>query len=179
MIYNSVSPFSFLRNMTTIDIVIFIIIGAGAILGFMKGFLKQSASIAGLIVGLIAAKMLYLSLAEKLCLLVTDSINIAKVIAFIMIWIAVPLIFILVASVFTKAMEAVSLGCINRWLGAVLGVVKYFILVSLIINVIEFIDTDNHLISKTNKESSALYYPVGKFVGILFPTIKEVTKNYI
>lgn len=165
--------------MTTIDIVILIIIGAGAVIGFMKGFLKQSASIAGLIVGLLAAKMLYLSLAEKLCPTVTESMTIAKVIAFIMIWIAVPLIFTLVAAIFTKAMEAVSLGCVNRWLGAMLGVVKYFILVSLIINVIEFIDTDNHLIDKTNKEASVLYYPVGKFVGVLFPTIKEVTKNYI
>ena len=38
--------------MATIDIIILIIIGAGAIVGFMKGFIRQLASILGLIVGL-------------------------------------------------------------------------------------------------------------------------------
>lgn len=134
---------------------------------------------AGLIVGLVAARMLYLSLAEKLCPTVTDSMTAAKVIAFIMIWIAVPLIFTLIAAIFTKAMEAVSLGCVNRWLGAGLGALKYLILVSLLINVMEFIDKDNHVVSKTNKEASVLYYPIQSFVGVFFPAIKEVTKNYI
>ena len=49
--------------MATIDIIILIIIGAGAIVGFMKGFIRQLASILGLIVGLLAAKALYTTLA--------------------------------------------------------------------------------------------------------------------
>lgn len=44
--------------MATIDIIILIIVGAGAIVGFMKGFIRQLASILGLIVGLMAAKAL-------------------------------------------------------------------------------------------------------------------------
>ena len=80
--------------MATIDIIILIIIGAGAIVGFMKGFIRQLASILGLIVGLLAAKALYTTLAEKLCPTVTDSMTVAQVLAFIIIWIAVPLIFL-------------------------------------------------------------------------------------
>ena len=60
-------------NVATIDIIILIVIGAGAIVGFVKGFIRQLASILGLIVGLLAAKALYASLAEKLCPTVTDS----------------------------------------------------------------------------------------------------------
>ena len=70
--------------MATIDIVILIIVGAGAIVGFIKGFIRQLASILGLIVGLMAAKALYASLAEKLCPTVTDSMTVAQVLAFIM-----------------------------------------------------------------------------------------------
>ena len=81
-------------NVATIDIIILIVIGAGAIVGFVKGFIRQLASILGLIVGLLAAKALYASLAEKLCPTVTDSMTVAQVLAFIMIWIAVPLIFV-------------------------------------------------------------------------------------
>ena len=165
--------------MTTIDIIILIALGAGVIIGFMKGFIRQLASILGLIVGLLAAKALYTSLAVKLCPTVTDSMTVAQILAFVIIWIAVPLIFTLVASVLTKAMEAVSLGWLNRLLGAGLGALKYLLLVSLVVCVIQFIDTDSQLISQTKKEESLLYYPMERFAGMFFPAAKEVTQKYI
>ena len=165
--------------MTTIDIIILIALGAGGIVGFMKGFIRQLASILGLIVGLLAAKALYTSLAVKLCPTVTDSMTVAQILAFVIIWIAVPLIFTLVASVLTKALEAVSLGWLNRMLGAGLGALKYLLLVSLVICVIQFIDSDSQLISQTKKEQSLLYYPRESFAGIFFPAAKEVTQQYI
>ena len=165
--------------MTTIDIIILIALGAGVIIGFMKGFIRQLASILGLIVGLLAAKALYTSLAVKLCPTVTDSMTVAQILAFVIIWIAVPLIFTLVASVLTKAMEAVSLGWLNRLLGAGLGALKYLLLVSLVVCVIQFIDTDSQLISQTKKEESLLYYPMDRFAGMFFPAAKEVTQQYI
>lgn len=165
--------------MATIDIIILIALGAGVIIGFMKGFIRQLASILGLIVGLLAAKALYTSLAVKLCPTVTDSMTVAQILAFVIIWIAVPLIFTLVASVLTKAMEAVSLGWLNRLLGAGLGALKYLLLVSLVVCVIQFIDTDSQLISQTKKEESLLYYPMERFAGIFFPVAKEVTQQYI
>lgn len=165
--------------MTTIDIIILIAIGAGAIRGFMKGFIRQLTSILGLIAGLLAAKALYASLAEKLCPVVTDSMTVAQVLSFIIIWIAVPLIFTVVASVLTKAMEVISLGWLNRFLGAGLGALKFLLLASLLICVIEFIDSDNHLINKTKKDASVLYYPIEAFAGIFFPAAKEVTQQYI
>ncbi|MDY3137382.1 MAG: CvpA family protein [Bacteroides sp.] len=165
--------------MTTIDIIILIALGAGVIIGFMKGFIRQLASILGLIVGLLAAKALYTSLAVKLCPTVTDSMTVAQILAFVIIWIAVPLIFTLVASVLTKAMEAVSLGWLNRLLGAGLGALKYLLLVSLVVCVIQFIDTDSQLISQTKKEESLLYYPMERFAEMFFPAAKEVTQQYI
>ena len=102
-----------------------------------------------------------------------------QILAFVIIWIAVPLIFTLVASVLTKAMEAVSLGWLNRLLGAGLGALKYLLLVSLVVCVIQFIDTDSQLISQTKKEESLLYYPMERFAGMFFPAAKEVTQQYI
>lgn len=51
--------------MTTIDIIILVIVGAGAVLGFMKGFLKQLAGLLGLVAGLLLAKALYATVAER------------------------------------------------------------------------------------------------------------------
>ena len=67
--------------MATIDIVILVVIGAGAVVGFMKGFVKQLAALLGLIVGLLAAKALYASVAEKVFSKVTDSMTVAQVLA--------------------------------------------------------------------------------------------------
>ena len=165
--------------MATIDIIILIVIGAGAVVGFVKGFIRQLASILGLIVGLLAAKALYASLAEKLCPTVTDSMTVAQVLAFIMIWIAVPLIFVLIASLLTKAMQAISLNWLNRWLGSGLGALKFLLLTSVVIGAIEFVDSDNKLISATKKEESLLYYPMETFAGIFFPAAKNMTQQYI
>ena len=166
-------------NVATIDIIILIVIGAGAIVGFVKGFIRQLASILGLIVGLLAAKALYASLAEKLCPTVTDSMTVAQVLAFIMIWSAVPLIFVLIASLLTKAMQAISLNWLNRWLGSGLGALKFLLLTSVVIGAIEFVDSDNKLISATKKEESLLYYPMETFAGIFFPAAKNMTQQYI
>ena len=165
--------------MTTIDILILIAVGAGTVLGFMKGFVKQLASLLGLVVGLLAARALYASLAEKLCPAVTDSMTLAQILAFLLIWIAVPLAFAVVASVLTKAMEAISLGWINRWLGSGLGALKYLLLVGVVISVIEFIDSQDKLIDETKKTESLLYYPMKSFAGIFFPAAKQVTEQYI
>ena len=166
-------------NVATIDIIILIVIGAGAIVGFVKVFIRQLASMLGLIVVLLAAKALYASLAEKLCPTVTDSMTVAQVLAFIMIWIAVPLIFVLIASLLTKAMQAISLNWLNRWLGSGLGALKFLLLTSVVIGAIEFVDSDNKLISATKKEESLLYYPMETFAGIFFPAAKNMTQQYI
>lgn len=65
----------------------------------------------------------------------------------------------------------------HAWAG--LGALKYLLLVSLVICVIQFIDSDSQLISQTKKEQSLLYYPMESFAGIFFPAAKEVTQQYI
>ena len=85
----------------------------------------------------------------------------------------------MVASLLTKAMKAVSLDWLNRWLGCVLGALKFLLLTSLVICLIEFMDGDNKLISATKKSESLLYYPIETFAGIFFPAAKSMTQQYI
>lgn len=160
--------------MTTIDIVILIVLGAGAIVGFTKGFLKQLAGLLGLVAGLLIAKALYATVAERFFLPLTDSLTVAQGIAFVVIWLAVPLAFLLLATLLTKAMEAVALGWVNRLLGAGLGLLKSALLVSLLICVVEYIDSDNTLLKRTKKQEPVLYYPMEKFAGIFLPAAREV-----
>ncbi len=164
--------------MSVIDAVILIIVGIGAMVGLIRGFIRQIAAILGFIVGLIAAKTLYMSLAEYLYPYVTHSLTAAQIIAFIAIWIAVPLLFALVGSLLTKGFSAIALGGLNRLLGFLLGGLKYFLLMSLFIGVFEYIDSNNKLISETNKRASVLYYPMNNLTGLFLPVAKQAY-NYI
>ena len=106
------------------------------------------------------ARALFGIVAERLAPVLGTSTTVAQVLAFILIWIAVPLGFAFVASLLTKALDAVHLGWLNRWLGSGLGALKYMILIGLAIHVIEYIDPNNEMISATKKEgiSVILFY---------------------
>ena len=165
--------------MATIDIIILAMIGAVVIMGLIKGFVKQMASIVGLIAGLLMARALFGIVAERLAPVLGTSTTVAQVLAFILIWIAVPLGFAFVASLLTKALDAVHLGWLNRWLGSGLGALKYMILIGLAIHVIEYIDPNNEMISATKKKESVLYYSMRDLSGIFFPVFKNVTEQLI
>lgn len=165
--------------MTTIDIIILVVIGVGVIQGLMKGFVKQLASIVGLIAGLLVARALFASVAEKLAPVLGTSTVIAQILAFVLIWVAVSLGFVLVASFLTKALDAVRLGWLNRWLGSGLGALKYMILIGLAIHVLEYIDPKDEMIDATKKQESVLYYSIRDLSGIFFPVFKNVTEQLI
>lgn len=161
--------------MATIDIIILAMIGVGVIMGLIKGFVKQMASIVGLIAGLLMARALFGIVAERLAPVLGTSTTVAQVLAFIF----VPLGFAFVASLLTKALDAVHLGWLNRWLGSGLGALKYMILIGLAIHVIEYIDPNNEMISATKKKESVLYYSMRDLSGIFFPVFKNVTEQLI
>lgn len=168
-----------LYKMTILDLTIIGIILIGAISGFTKGFIKQLASIIGLIAGLLIARALFATVGEKLAIELDTSVSIGQIIAFILIWLIVPCIISLFASMLSKAAEAVHLGFINRWMGAGLGLIKYTLLASMVIYFIEYVDSKDNLIRSTTKNQSLLYYPIKDFSGIFIPQIKSVTKQLI
>ena len=165
--------------MATIDVIILVMAGVGVVIGFVKGIVRQLASILGFIVGLLAARALYASLAEKLCPALTDSMTAAQIISFIVIWVAVPILFALIALLLTNVLNAIYLGWLNRLLGGGLGGLKFLLLSSLLIGVIEYLDPDDKLISRTKKKESLLYYPMETFAGMFFPAAKDITQQYI
>ena len=163
--------------MTTIDIIILVILGLGIVLGLWKGVLKQLAGLLGLIVGLLAAKALYATVADRVFSHMTDSLTVAQILAFLAVWVIVPLLFWLVASLLTKAMAAVCLGWVNRLLGGLLGGVVHALLISLAICVLETVDARGDLISREQKQASALYYRIKPLAGLFFPAAKDITKQ--
>lgn len=151
----------------------------GAVLGFSKGFIRQLASIVGLIAGLFIARALFASVGERLAEELGTPLTFAQVVAFILIWLVVPIVFLFLASALTRVIDIVKLGFVNRMLGAGLGALKYMLLVGIAIHFIEFVDSKDNLIKSTVKQESVLYYPMEDFSDIFYPTIKNVTEQLI
>lgn len=165
--------------MATVDIVIAVWLGLGLVQGLIKGFVRQLASILGLIAGLLVARALFATVGEWLAPALGTSITVAQILAFVLIWVAVPIGFAFVASLLTKALNAVHLGGLNRLLGGVLGALKYLLLLGLAIHVLEYIDPKGELMSETKKAESVLYYPIKEASGVFFPVLKNVTEQLI
>lgn len=139
------------------------LIGFRSCLWFYERIFKQLAAVVGLIAGLLVARALFASLGEQLAVAVGTSVTFGQILAFLLIGLIVPLVLSLLASALTKIVDMTGLGFINRLLGAVLGVIKYALVISLVIHFIDFADSKDNLIHSTTKGSSLLYYPIKDF----------------
>ena len=165
--------------MAVIDIVILVFIGIGTVWGMTKGFIRQLSSLVGLVVGLLVARALFVQVGDWVAPSIGVSVTVARVLAFFMLWIVVPLLFSLFASFLTKALRVVNLSWINRWLGGGLGAIKFMLYVGLAAQLLEFVDTEHELISQSAKDESVLYIPMYDFAGAFIPAIKGVSQQFI
>lgn len=119
-------------NFTWIDWAIVIVIALSALGGFAQGLVRMALSLAGLIAGLALAAWNYQRLASKL-MPVVKSEQVADVIAFLFIALLVMVIAGILASVLTRTMKWMGLGCLNRIAGAIFGAIQGAVLVTLCI----------------------------------------------
>jgi membrane protein required for colicin V production len=105
--------------MNWLDIVIIVLLIAGAIGGLIAGLIKTVFSLAGLIVGVVLAGRFYIPLSGYLGFIPSESGS--HIVAFIIIFLAVMIIATLLGFLLTKLISAVLLGWLNRLGGAILG----------------------------------------------------------
>lgn len=164
-----------------LDIIIIGIVLVGAIAGYCSGLVKQLAAIAGLIVGFLVARAMYGLLADKISLYVLpdSSSSLVQIIAFILIWICVPLLFAMVATFLTQMLKQVWLGGVNKVLGFVFGGIKWLFILGLCMNVLDTLDADGLLLETEKKQESRMYYPVKSLLAKHFPMLEAAVNKYI
>lgn len=165
--------------MAVTDIVILIVIGAGIVMGLMRGLIKQACAVVGLIAGLLVARALYGMVGEQLAPHIGTSVSVAQIISFVVIWAVVPTILMIAGMALTKVLEVAHLGIVNRLLGAVLGALLHVLFLGMLFKVIEYMDPDEKLIREKTKEESVFYNPVKETTGLFFPVIEKITHDII
>ena len=157
--------------MNALDILILAVVLVGFVKGLMCGFFRQVVSIVWFLAGLWVAFMLYSVLGDWIAPYIGSDVSVGRALAFILLWIGVPVGLSLLAYMLTKAVETVKLGGLNRLGGALLGGLKYMVFLSCALNVAFRI----HLISGSTGEHSRLYHPVRAIADKLF----EVCKTHV
>ncbi|MHA7131585.1 CvpA family protein [Algoriphagus namhaensis] len=164
--------------METIDIVILIILGLGALEGFRKGFLMGIIGLFGFVLAIVLAFYFMDSMADWLTENVDELTIGYPIIAFILIFIATMLVINSVGWVLKKTIDMVLLGSLDKVAGLMLGVVKVAFFLSLFLYLANMFDLD--LPKKWTRKSETLPYiepVVPFFVDIMEPELPVIDKT--
>ena len=158
--------------MNYIDIVILLFLLYGAFRGFSKGLIIEVATLAGLILGVFIA-IRYSPFTEGI---LKDFLNItsrylsyiALAVTFLLVVIAVYLL----GKMLTRLVDIISLGLVNKLLGTLLGIAKYFIMVCVLLMIVDALNDKFHFISEETRENSLLFDTFLNFAQQMYNTIR-------
>jgi len=159
--------------MNWIDAVILILLILAAVGGFINGFVKEVASLAGLILGIWGAIKFSEFTAGKLYEWFDMTGQYVGVIAFVVTFICIVIIIHFIGVIADKLVSAIALGFLNRVLGLVFGLLKSVLIMSVIFAVLNAINENKHFLPRERIEESHLYSPISDIAPALFPIIGE------
>jgi membrane protein required for colicin V production len=114
--------------MTAFDFIVIGIVGVSTIAAFMRGFVRVAASLAAWVLGLLAA----LDFSGGFGAMLPDfgeTPTTRYVVAFVLILLVVLIAGALIGFVISRLLQAIGLGFLDRFLGAVVGLARGLIMV--------------------------------------------------
>jgi membrane protein required for colicin V production len=118
--------------MTAVDWLIVVVILLNVLLAAMHGFFAEAFSMAGLFVGYVVAAWQYPRLAHWLQSFLNSAL-LAEILGFLVIFFAVLVIFSIAGRMARRLLKKVGLSGFDRFLGALLGVVKGALTVAVVL----------------------------------------------
>ncbi len=83
----------------------------------------------------------------------------------------------ILGKVFTKIAESIALGFLNKFLGALFGLLKVGLIVSVVLMIFSKINKTLPFVEQSQTQESVLYEPIKNLAPAIFPNlIKEVEK---
>ena len=159
--------------MNTLDLILFVPIALGFIFGLFKGLIKELASLTAIILGIYGAKLLAPLVSGFLIHQLHFSAKTSLPISYLILFIAIATGLILVAKLLDKFFESIALGGLNKLFGGVFCALKYALVVSVLLNVFDAMDSKFSLIKTKTKVESIGYKPLMS----LAPTLWTETKK--
>ena len=164
--------------MNILDIVIAIPLLWGAYKGFQRGVIYEIAFIIGLIIGLYAAFKLSGWVETFLKTIVDASSVIPHWVSFAIVVGVILAIFLLYAKLLEGVLKAGDLNAINKIFGALFGLLKFSLVVSVILWGLKSLEPQFNFINAQTKNESKLYEPVLSTATFLNPAFQDLKKEF-
>lgn len=160
-----------------LDIILCILLILGLIKGIRNGFFVELASLVSMLLGFFIASK-FSGLMQTYLEKNGYTGKSIESMAFALTFVAVIILSSLFARFFTKLADFAYLGWINKLLGAVFGVLKTLLLISVILNLFHKTNGDSRLVPNEMLDKSKLYVPIREVSKIIYPSISEWFANF-
>jgi len=159
--------------MNYIDILLCIPLVWGLYKGFMKGLIIEAATLVAFSLGVWGGITFSDYIAQK----IKDGFGwdspYLPIVSFALTFLAIIIIVYFIAKMIQKAVDGMALSALNKIGGAVFGALKFALMMSVVIFMIDAVEESYPMISFKTKEESLLYRPVGKIAPTLIPALNK------
>ena len=159
--------------MNYIDIILCIPLVWGLYKGFTKGLIVEAATIVAFALGVWGGIHFSDFIALKLSSWFNWQSPYLPVVAFALTFLGIIALVFLLAKLVQRLAEGMALSAVNKIGGAIVGALKFAMIMSVAIFVIDAVEESYPLISFKAKEDSLLYRPVGKIAPTLIPALNK------
>lgn len=157
--------------MNVIDILLGALLLFGLVRGLMKGLFVEVASLVALIAGVYGAIHFSNFAAEFLMQHLDWSEQTINLTAFAITFVIIVLAISLAGKALTKLADFAALGFLNKLLGAIFGVLKIGLILSVVLMVFSKMNKTIPFLEDEDLKDSVLFEPVKSLAPMLFPNI--------
>ncbi|MES2593007.1 MAG: CvpA family protein [Bacteroidota bacterium] len=159
--------------MNHIDIILCIPLVWGLYKGFTKGLIIEAASLIAFGLGVWGG----IKFSDSSAIKIRDWFNwqspYLPIVSFAVTFLLIVISVYFIAKLVQRMVEGMALSAVNKIGGAVFGVLKFALVMSVMIFMADAVEKSYPLISFKTKEESLLYKPVGKIAPMLIPALND------
>ncbi|MDQ3046648.1 MAG: CvpA family protein [Bacteroidota bacterium] len=159
--------------MNFIDVIICIPLIWGLYKGFTKGLIIEAATMIAFGLGVWGGIHFSDFISNKISTWFNWQSPYLPVVSFCVTFLAIIIVVYFIAKMIQRMVEGMALSAVNKIGGAILGVMKFALVLSVVIFVIDAIEKSYPLISFKAKEESLLYKPMGKVAPAIIPSLSQ------
>ena len=159
--------------MNYIDITLCIPLVWGLYKGFSKGLIIEGASMLAFGLGIWGGIHFSTWVAEKISTTFNWKSEYLPIVSFAITFLGIIIAVYCIAKLIQRLIEGMELGVINKIGGALFGTLKFALIMSVFIFIINAIEKSYPMISFESKKESLLYEPIGKIAPLLIPALND------
>lgn len=159
--------------MNYIDIILCIPLVWGLYKGFTKGLIIEAATMVAFALGVWGGIHLSDFLANKISEGFNWQSKYLPIVSFALTFLVIVILVYFIAKLIQRMVDGMALSAINKIGGAVFGALKFAMVMSVIIFMIDAVEESYPMISFKTKEESLLYKPIGKIAPALIPALNK------